>query len=429
MKPDSRAGARTRVMMATAAMVACLSVLSGTAPVAGQGGTQEVAGLVEPGVAPVPGFYPAPDIDVTGSDHRLRVSSPLACQFVEAWLGSGDWSLDGHRVARVKRQRGQPALPTMRWSVLSAGPERVVARLAAWGDGCAGTITRFSRQPFAASGPVALAGEAIAYPLMCFAAEGRVQLAMVYELPGQGMAFLGFETAIALGEHRVAEASGAVGERPFDVPALLSVLAGSNVAAQGLRALARGMTPFEARRPGTVEISSVEPLQGVLRLPDLTVRRRPGSLEVGFRCDLPRGAVPEPGSDATQPSVLGESSLALTIGSGADAVVLDQEAPESQCQSGTPARGDLTLVFAPGFEGAEPSLVYLVVPRRGKPMLQLMRTATGRDLSIGGSYGGRLEASATDEGPTMRFEATGRTKGGVEISLSAVCSNVTARDP
>lgn len=243
---------------------------------------------------PVEGIYVTEMETVTALENGIEIFSPRPCAELMPILQAGQWrlvdsiffSLDPNQVFGIT------------WGVLKRGEEALSLSAKGGAGDCTAVITPAIRQRLTASGAETFDTEAMVYPLMCMAGEfyseaegddidGAILLS-IYDLGDNTSVMISLDVPMVEGTHEITD--------PGDMAVRFTrselIFPHDQLTGLPMEGEFNLFEPaYNQNVTGTVEITSVQPLQGVMTLTDLQNNRGEAlELTASFECATVVGA-------------------------------------------------------------------------------------------------------------------------------------------
>ncbi len=376
----------------------------------------------------IPGLPPGSQVQWHGNEYLAEGHTTLDCNAFAGWLQAGDWIIDDtFRFDPSPGPTPNPDAIQLTLFALSRPGDGAVIRLGPAADGgCAGVITRVSRQDLQASGEVTATTGALSYPSTCISHHPQeVSWASAYFGDDGTHAYLKGTVPLALGDQELTEVELKIGRTERTPSEALELLMLPMI--EGLDEWSREFGSYAPSAGATARasVSSIDPLVATVSLTGLQSSSGASqSITVGMRCDLLNNGLTDianavAATPTPAPSAAPAGHLEVQVGSIDDQV----DGPEVACLFADYGGGDTrwSLTYFPPVEGGV--VVQLTVPANGEPFM----TVRKGDLSYAadGTGGSQLDATVNDTGSEVHFSADGQDFDGAAIHLQAECRNVT----
>lgn len=268
------------VLTVVAALGAC-QLPGGTAAGAGEGaGRVTVSGGTPAAPAGLPGFFDNQAFSVAPAapGRATLLLSRTDCNGLAAALGATGWTVMAD--AAGMSLAGRVLL-------LARGGDRLVVSLHGT-DGCIGSVAAATPSTVAATGPVTASGSGTAYPLLCTGGASALTAVLLLVGPGDLRALVAMSLEkLHTGDSALTEGNlsqVALGNAPSTPSQVLAGLAGLGAEPpESMPGVGPVLRTDDAK--GSLNLTSLTPVQGTLRLTNLAGPAGPGqSLTAGFTC-------------------------------------------------------------------------------------------------------------------------------------------------
>jgi hypothetical protein len=228
-----------------------------------------------PAVTRWSGFYFTDRMLATANDGAASVRASTSCAGLLAALGASQWEV------RVISQ-------TPYIAVIERGDSFGLIRASGDSTLCSVNIALGTLQAVATTGPETYNGKVRMYPFQCLKAGDTVSMMLIYEDPsGDFRMLLSTTIPAATGSQALtgkAVEQLVVGRSASSIFDLFKASASSK--SDALPSWAHAVGPDDSGAPGTVNVTSTDPLSGEMTLSGLRDEAgRPATVKAGFRCN------------------------------------------------------------------------------------------------------------------------------------------------